>query len=164
MAKISETQKLMPSIIDRLIDLKPDESKELPLSRGQVMRELKESVRRDLENLLNTRWRCTDWPPELEELNISLANYGIPDFTGSRLSSERDKEEFRRTIERIVRHFEPRFKTVTVKLLENVESMDRTLRFRVDALLYAEPAPEPVVFDTAVEPATGSFLVKGAAR
>jgi type VI secretion system protein ImpF len=47
-------------------------------------------------------------------------------------------------------------------MLENSNPLDRTLRFRIDALLYAEPAPEPVVFDSAMEPATGNVEIKGA--
>ena len=49
-----------------------------------------------------------------------------------------------------------------VKLKENAESLDRTLRFQIDALLLVEPAPEPVVFDSTLEPVTGSVEVKGA--
>ncbi len=164
MAKISRDQLLVPSIIDRLVDLDPSAKTELPKSRNQVLSEMKESVRRDLENLLNTRWRCGAVPDDLKELKVSLVNYGIPDFIGNKLGNLRDREDFRRTIERLVRDFEPRFKTVTVKLLENRDGADRTLRFRIDGMLYAEPAPEPVVFDTSLEPAAQSFQVKGAAR
>ena len=33
-------------------------------------------------------------------------------------------------------------------------------RERIDALLFAEPAPEPVVFDSQLEPVTGNVEVK----
>ena len=39
-------------------------------------------------------------------------------------------------------------------------SPDRRLRLRIDALLYAEPAPEPVVFDTQVETLSGNISVR----
>jgi type VI secretion system protein ImpF len=51
-----------------------------------------------------------------------------------------------------------------VTLLTNAEPLDRTLRFRIDALLYADPAPEPVVFDSVVQQATGEVEVKGGAE
>ena len=35
------------------------------------------------------------------------------------------------------------------------------LRFRIDGVLYAEPTPEPIVFDSTLEPATGSVQIKG---
>ena len=164
MSKIRRDQPLVPSILDRLLDEEPDISREPAKSRAQVLREMKSSVRRDLENLLNTRWRCSHWPPSLEELAVSLVNYGIPDFTGGNLGSASDRNELRRIIETTIRRFEPRFKTVRVELLENSEPLDRTLRLRIDALLHAEPAPEPVMFDSALEPATGNFEVKGADR
>jgi type VI secretion system protein ImpF len=126
------------------------------------LRELKLSVRRDLENLLNTRRRCESWPEHLTELERSLVNYGIPDVTGLDLAGARNRQDFQRLLEAVIRRSEPRFKTVTVEMFDNVNPLDRTLRFRIDALLYAEPAPEPVVFDSALEPATGNVEIKGA--
>ena len=54
MAKIEADQLLTPSVLDRLIDEEPTSTRELPKSRGQVLRDLKQHIRRDLENLLNT--------------------------------------------------------------------------------------------------------------
>ena len=96
----------------------------------------------------------------MNELSQSLVNYGIPEFTGRSISSNRAREDFRRAIEDAIRNFEPRFKKVAVKLLDNAEPLDRTLRLRIDALMYCSPAPEPVVFDTMLEPSTGSYEVK----
>lgn len=164
MSRVRPDQPLVPSVLDRLLDDDPTSSREPPKSRVQVLRELKRSVRRDLENLLNTRWRALAWPPDLEELDVSLVNYGLPDITGLELGTLRDRERFRRTMEDVIRRFEPRFKTVRVELLDNVEPLDRSLRFRIDAMLWAEPAPEPIVFDSSLEPSTGTVEVKGAGR
>ncbi len=161
MAKIPDDQQLVPSVLDRLLDDDPEVSREAPKSRHHVLRELKQSVRRDLENLLNTRWRCVNWPPNLDDLEVSLVNYGIPDFTGVTMSSAASREQLRSVVEHVIRKFEPRFKSVKVKLLENADETDRSLRLRIDALLYAEPAPEPVVFDSQLEPVSGNFAVKG---
>jgi type VI secretion system protein ImpF len=161
MARIHPEQPLVPSVLDRLLDAEPEVSREPAKSRNQVLRELKQSVRRDLENLLNTRQRCLPSPPGLKELKQSLANYGIPDFTAANMASPKEREQFCRTLQTVLRQGEPRFKTVKVQLLSNTEPLDRTLRFRIDALLYADPAPEPVVFDSLLEPATGTVAVKG---
>ena len=48
--------------------------------------------------------------------------------------------------------FEPRFKEVKVAYVENKDQKDRTLRFRIDAMLYADPTPEVIVFDSVLEP------------
>jgi type VI secretion system protein ImpF len=161
MAKIQADQPLVPSVLDRLLDDEPEVKREPGRSQHQVLRDMKQAVRRDLENLLNTRRRCLAWPVNLKELEKSLVNYGIPDFTGANMGSGQDREQFRRLLEIVIRNHEPRFKSVKVRLLDNAEPLDRTLRFRIDALLYADPAPEPVVFDSALEPGTGSFQVKG---
>ena len=160
MARIREDQQLIPSVLDRLIDESPEVSREPQKSRSQVLRELKVSVCRDLEDLLNTRWRCVDWPPDLDHLDISLVNYGIPDFTGANMSQPSEREKLRRIVEQVVRKYEPRFKSVRVILREGNDPLDRTLRFRIDALLHAEPAPEPVIFDSELEPVSANFEIK----
>jgi type VI secretion system protein ImpF len=164
MGRAEDEHPIIPSVLDRLLDDEPEKSRELPKSRHQVMRELKLSVRRDLENLLNTRWRCTYWPPNYDDLDTSLVNYGLPDFTGTNMSSAGNREHLRRVVEQVIRRFEPRFKTVRVELLRNADETDRSLRLRIDALLYAEPAPEPVVFDSQIETGSNNFEVKAETR
>jgi type VI secretion system protein ImpF len=160
MAKIRPHQPLVPSLLDRLLDDEPDVQREPARSRNQILRDLKHSVRRDLENLLNTRQRCLPLPPHLTELKQSLVNYGTPDITESGMSAVKERQEFARLLQAIIMQYEPRFKSAKVVLLDNAEPLDRTLRFRIDALLLAEPAPEPVVFDSTLEPGTGDFEVK----
>jgi type VI secretion system protein ImpF len=161
MAKIKADQPLVPSVLDRLLDDDPGASREPAKNRHQVLRELKQSVRRDLENLLNTRARCRPAPPHLKELKQSLAHYGLPDFSAAGLGDAQDRDAICQILEAVIRQGEPRFKTVQVQLLGDAEPLDRTLRFRIDALLIADPAPEPIVFDSTLKPATGDFEVKG---
>lgn len=156
-------------MLDRLLDddPKPDcqpgdqptDVREPPKSRGQVLKELKQSVARDLENLLNTRWRASGWPEDLGELDLSLVSYGIPDVTGTDLGTLRRGGQFVRVIEEVIGRFEPRFRAVKVEVLDNTEPLDRTLRFRIDAMLEVEPAPEPVSFDSVVQTTTGNVRV-----
>ena len=164
MARIREDQPLVPSVLDRLLDDRPEEVRETTRMRSQVMSDMRQAIRRDLENLLNTRCRPTSWPPELTELERSLVAYGIPDLAAANLASGPGRRRFLATVERTIRTFEPRFKSIKVVEVANSDYLDRTLRFRIDALLYAYPAPEPVVFDSAVEPATGEFQVRGTGR
>lgn len=161
MAKVSPEQPLVLSVLDRLLDDDPPSAREAPPARGRQLETLKQAVRRDLEDLLNSRRRFLTWPAHLTELNQSLVNYGLPDFSGMDVSSTQGREELRRLLETVIRRFEPRFKTLRVQLLEGGEPLDRTLRFRIDALLYADPAPEPVVYDSTLEPVQGGFEVWG---
>ena len=164
MTRIRSDQPLMPSVLDRLLDDDPAATQEVPKSRTQVLRELKQSVRRDLENLLNTRRRWSRWPDHLDELGESLVNYGLPDITGLDLASHELREDFCRTLEAVIRYFEPRFAKVSIEIQKDSEMLDRTLRLRIDGLLHATPVPEPVVFDSAVEPTTGNVEVRRANR
>jgi type VI secretion system protein ImpF len=161
MARPDLDQPLVLSLLDRLIDEHPDVARDPGKSRGQHLRELRDSVRRDLENLLNTRQRCRSWPEGCDELSLSTVNYGIPDLTGADLASAERREEFRATIEEVIRRFEPRFVRVRVSMLDNAEPTDRTLRFRIEALIYADPAPEPLVFDSYLDPASRGVAVLG---
>jgi type VI secretion system protein ImpF len=158
-AKVEAHDPLLPSLLDRLIDDDPGSRHEQPKSLVQQLRHLKQSVRRDLEHLLNTRWRAIGWGPELSELDTSIVNYGIPDFTGANLGSVGSREEFVQVIQETIRRCEPRLKRVNVELLETDEREDRTMRFRIDAMLLADPDPEQVVFDSALEPSSGMFSV-----
>jgi type VI secretion system protein ImpF len=163
MANNRNDQLLVPSLFDRLRE-DPDGGRALPAARHQLLHELKQSVCRDLQNLLNTRTRFVTWGPHLEELDRSLLNYGLLDFNGISLVSDADRNRFCRSIEEIIRQHEPRLLRVEVQPVSESEPIDRTLRFRIDALLRVDPAPEPVSFDSVVKPATGTVEVRGASR
>ncbi|NBC31210.1 MAG: type VI secretion system baseplate subunit TssE [Alphaproteobacteria bacterium] len=152
-------QTVLPSVLDRLLDPNPELERDPPRGRGQALTELRSSVGRDLENLLNTRQRCLSFPPQLTELDQSMVNYGIPDFSGANFATTQGRHEFQGAIERTIRRYEPRFKTVKVSLLENREPEDRTIRFRIEALMYAEPAPEQMIYDSVIDPVTRDFSV-----
>ncbi|MBY0514697.1 MAG: type VI secretion system baseplate subunit TssE [Gemmataceae bacterium] len=161
MPPIRSDQPLVPSVLDRLLDDSPETTTEAPRNRALLLREMKQAVRRDLENLLNTRRRTKPVPDVLTEAAESLVTYGIPDFSGTGPGSEEAREAFARQIEAIIRAHEPRLVRVAVELAATPDPADRTLRFRIDALLRADPAPEPVIFDSTLEPATTQFSLRG---
>jgi type VI secretion system protein ImpF len=155
---------LTPSVLDRLLDEEPDVSREVPKSRSQVVADLKRAIRRDLENLLNTCCRASGFPPELKELENSLVNYGLPDYTGTHLGSAEDPSRLIAVIEEAIRRFEPRLANVRVEPVRNAQALDRTLRFKIEAYLALEQSDERVAFQSALEPTTGAFQVEGGAR
>jgi len=163
MTSIRSQQPLKPSLLDRLIDRNPG-TPDPPGGYGTHMRDIQDSVCRDLEQLLNTRWRCLDWPADLTELETSMVNYGIPDFTGANLGTQNLREEFRRVIERTIKRFELRLQDVEVILPDKRESLDRSLQFRIEATLPVDPVPQSVAFDSRLEPTTAMFQVSRTAR
>ena len=61
-------------------------------------------------------------------------------------------------LETALRNFEPRFLDLRVTL-DPIDTTDKSLRFRIEANLNVEPAPEPIVFDTVLQLGTGDFAV-----
>ncbi len=150
-----------PSILDRLCDLNPNEPTDPPANRSQSLRQLKASLRRDLEWLLNSRRNPDAVPETYEELYRSLYNYGLPDVTSMALNSPRDRQRLLRLIEETVRIFEPRLAGTRVRMLDNTGTGSRILRFQIEALLRIDPAPEQILFDTVLQLNSGEYRVKG---
>jgi type VI secretion system protein ImpF len=151
--------RLVSSVIDRLLEDSTQSDGALARSDGEDLRQLTLDVGRDVENLLNTRRRCQACPPQFQELNKSLIDYGIPDFTGLNMSVPAEREQTRLAIERAIRQFEPRLKNVVVTVQSNVDRADRRLRLRITGVLRTEPVPERVVFDSEVQSSTGAVGV-----
>ena len=151
MAKHVKGQPLVPSLLDRLMSDR----------RGKKnLRHIRQFVAMDLEDLLNTRCRCGLLPEEMEELETSMVNYGLPDFTGVKMSSAAERGRLRKMLEDAIRRYESRLSSVRVFVVENTGQSDRKMHFRIEATLNAKPAPEPVVFDSSLEPNTANFQVK----
>ena len=162
MSRIRSEQMLLPSILDRLIDLEPD-SKTENTSGGnrQSLVELKASVCRDLEMLLNTRVCFTSVPPDQRHLARSVVNYGIPDFGAASVDASRSLEDVRDQITKAIRNFETRFKKFTVELdTKSISKFNRSIHFVIDGVLYADPDPVPVVFSSQLNTLAGEFSVK----
>jgi type VI secretion system protein ImpF len=149
-------------VLDRLIDLEPKNSLEVPLSRAQSARVLKSALRRDLEWLLNTR-RIPDLPDEsLKELYSSLYLYGLPDFSTHTLASTADQAKLLRQLTATIKLFEPRLANVRVIPLPTEETGLKDLKVRIEGMLLMDPAPEPVSFDTVIETKSGTCRLTGA--
>ncbi|MCC6719748.1 MAG: type VI secretion system baseplate subunit TssE [Acetobacteraceae bacterium] len=149
---------LLP-LLDRLIDDAPDQQRDPPMSPGEAMAALRASVRRDLEALLNGRRRWRSWPAELSELAASPIGFGVPDFTAGAMNEPGRREAFRAEVEATIRRFEPRLISVKVALIDSANKLEATMRLRIDGLLHADPAPEPVAFDTTVDATTADVFV-----
>jgi len=147
-------------LLDRLIDDAPDQDRDPPVSATDSMIALRNSVRRDLEALLNARRRWRSWPTHLTQLATSPIGYGIPDFASGAFNDARRREELRIEVEDTIRRFEPRFLSVRVQLIDTHERLETTLRLRIEAVMHADPAPEEVTFDTLVDPTTDDVVVR----
>ena len=160
MSRLDNKKKLRPSVLDRLLDNEPHIKTEIDPGRHQFQKQLRDSVRRDLESLLNTRYYLFTPPEELPELGRSLLNYGLPDLATINIIDNQSRKDFTHKLETTLREFEPRFKTVNVSYIENNDKIDRTLRFRIEVVMYADPLPEVVIFDSLLESVSRTVTVK----
>jgi type VI secretion system protein ImpF len=152
---------IVSSLLDRLLDDELGVAREPLHNRFQNLRQLKQAVARDLEALLNTRREALEEvPPEFAEVRRSLLNYGLPDFTSFNPLSENDRNQIRRGLEQAIALFEPRLTRVRVSLHPWYEH-ERALRFRVEALLRVDPAPEQVTFDAVLRLNTQQYVIEG---
>lgn len=150
--KVSQRQALQLSLLDRLIDDNPGQPDSVRSRRGFDLKALRQCVRRDLENLLNSRVQWHTWPEGYTELQQSLLNYGLPDFSVMVVDSDEGRQMLCQAVEDSIRRFEPRFVEVDVSIPEQDLSVERLLKLRIQALLYADPEPEHILFDSDIEP------------
>ena len=154
MARSSSETLVTQSVLDRLIDVE-----DWPTTRSQSVRFFRESLKRDVEWLLNSR------QPPLAEITgrevskDTVINYGLPDITSLALMSSSDQRSLRSAIEAVLRNFEPRLTDVHVTL-QSTDTTDRRLRFHIEGNMKLDPAPEEIAFDTVLELFSGEYKVK----
>ncbi|SEA23539.1 type VI secretion system baseplate subunit TssE [Microbulbifer marinus] len=148
---MTKEKRLLAPVLDRLLE----SSRNMDLHQPhQVLKQLREGVRRDLEYLFNTRYRCLSAPDSHAYLQQSNINFGLPDLSTINLSSLDSRRRFCREIEKTILHFEPRIRSVKVTTQEKVDVEDPSIRFRVEAVLHVNPAAEVIVFDSTLNPVT----------
>ena len=142
---------VIPSVFDRLL-ADPENSHE-PYSIPQ----LREDIRRDVECFLNTRLAGLDLPEEeFPELAGSILNYGRTDLGNLRTTQQ--IAQFQKSLEEGIRHFEPRFHSVTVKV-DPPSPTDRTLKLTIHSTLRLQPNYS-IDFDSNIDVASGQCLLR----
>ncbi|MCG3733393.1 type VI secretion system baseplate subunit TssE [Vibrio cincinnatiensis] len=141
---------VMPSLLDKLVDYDPEShyDKYYPLTRHALM----DSIRLDLEALLNSRINWQSLPEELRELSHSILRYGLPDFSSMPFSSADGQQFLCNLVQKTVIQFEPRLSYVTVSIAEDKNPLDRILKLRIRATCIIDGTEQELVMDSEVEP------------
>ena len=146
----------MRGLMDRLVDAP------LPEDGGRrvSVTDMRNSVSRDLENLLNTRSEGARLISDsFKECRASSLTYGILDFSSYSLLSPHDRDRIRRSLELAIGLHEGRLTRIRATL-EPQRELDRALRFRVDALMELGPDNEKVQFDAVLQLNTQTYVVR----
>ena len=140
------------SLLDRLMDDAPDDPRDPGCRRPTPMLSLRNAVRRDLEALLNARRPLAAPASGLSRAEAFPARLWHPGrYRSRRFTDPRRREACGPKSSIPIRRFEPRLQLrVTIADSRRTE-LEATLRLRIEAMLRAEPAPEPIAFDTLVD-------------
>ncbi|GEM_PF-86502 len=151
-----------PSLFDKLFEAEGQSPYAL---RRLSIEEMKETVARDIEALLNTRMVFTEEDlRRFPNCQRSVLTYGLSDFSGLSLASHYDREFICRSLEQAIARHEPRLTHVRVMLQVDSRATS-VLYFAITAMLDVGPAHEPVTFDATLQPSTLQYSVtKGWAK
>lgn len=161
MAKSSAPNRQLPSVFDRLLDFDPDRTEDPRATQRQLLQSHKNSIRRDLEILLNSQQpsrRVADGRPEIP---TSLLQYGSPGFHGLMLATKEQHLALAKSLQELIGIFEPRLRNVRVALGDERTKNLRALSLKIRAETRFDDADETVTFDTQLDPSTRQFRVIG---
>lgn len=153
MAHAREMQ-VQQSILDRL-----SEKQEWPTTQTASLRFLKESIRRDLEELLNTRRPLARELENYASARSSVLNYGLDDLSGIAPLSQGNVQELQQAVHRCIAEYEPRLHDVTVSAGNGNDLLRREIRLHIEATLPVHPSAEIVSFDTMLDLTSGMYSI-----
>ena len=152
-----------PGLFDRLLDVPVSGATSAIVSRMSV-EDLKDSVARDLEALLNTRTVILEGLlKRYPECSRSIITYGLNDFAGRSLSSPDDRAYICMCLEKAIARHEPRLRNVKASLEVREDSINR-LNFAITALMVVSTSQEPVNFDAVLQPSSLHYTISKARR
>lgn len=164
MAELTSRERLQPSLLDRLTDDSPQSTQETRDHRVLSMRQYRTAVLRDLGWLLNARSHQLpgDNFKEFPEVERSVLNFGVPDFTGGTASSV-DPMEMERVILQAIRDFEPRIirQSLSIRVKASTEEYSgNALTFEIEGDLWAQPFPEAMYIQTEMDLESGQCKIE----
>ena len=162
MADRTISERLQPSLLDRLTDADPSKTVETRDQRVIDIRRLREIVQRDLSWLLNTT-NAEPWidPDRHPHATRSVLNYGVLDLSGV-FSTRGRTESIRASLRRSIELFEPRLRpgSLVIELQTVKGAADVVLAFDIRAEMWAEPVPLELYLRSEIDVTTGAVAVE----
>ncbi len=150
-----------PGLLDRLLG---EDDATNRAGHGLTLEQYKDSVARDLEDLLNTRCAL---PEEMlrvyPECTRSIVNYGLIDFAGMCLSSSEDRARVCAALKAAVERHEPRLRNIQVRLEREAGAINR-VSFAISATLAGLSFAEAVSFDAVLQPSSLHYSIHRSGR
>lgn len=163
---VDRSTRLLPVLLDRLIDHNPLSKSEAVLEKTMTKSNFRESVLRDITWLLNT----TNAEAETDfsaasDARRSVLNYGVAALSGKQLVDD-DLARVQAAIEATIRNFEPRILPDTLKV--RVTSADPThttsnqLLMEIEGQLWSEPYPIELLLRSHIDLESGQVVLEDA--
>jgi len=172
MAELNARDRLQPSLLDRLLDDAPQQTREASEARVLTRQQLRAAVLRDLSWLFNAirpepeagsarKAELALWRG-LDHARRSVLNYGMPAYSGVTLSSM-DNHAIERSVTEAIRLFEPRIDpaslSVEVKLGAD-DSQHNTLQLVIRGQMWSQPVPLELLLAADLDVETGHTRVR----
>lgn len=162
MADQQLSERLQPSLLDRLTDDDPRKTVETRSHRVIDLDKLRDIVRRDLAWLLNTtNFAASEDLERFPNVAKSVLNYGIPDTAGQRITDLRGRG-IEQILKRAIETFEPRIMKNTLKISYSDKARrDETavIAFDVRGQLWAQPIPLELFIRSEVDVTSGEVKI-----
>jgi type VI secretion system protein ImpF len=142
------TAKIQAPLLHRLTDESIEQLIDTDKGRYIHFEDLQIEIKSNLENILNARPFYFGAHKNLTELNNSVLNYGIPDFSQQYYHLKKHQKELCQVIRAVISHFEPRLQKTMVSLVENQEKNVRTLTIRITGVIVVKPEIHQAVFES----------------
>jgi type VI secretion system protein ImpF len=162
MADKMMSERLQPSLLDRLTDDDPTNPREGRDARVIDIRRLRDIIQRDLGWLLNTTnndsWIVASRNPLAAK---SVLNYGVHDVAGD--FANKDKAlSVRKSIIACIETFEPRIRkgSIQVDLRSADASRTTVVNFDIRADMWAEPIPVELYLRSSIDVTTGQLSLE----
>ena len=156
-------QRFIPPLIDRILDAEPLQAVEV-LRPSMSLEELKATVAREVESLLNSRrGTLSELTQVYKRVEHSVFAFGLEDFSSKSIASADDRKSICRSIELAIFNYEPRLVNAQVTLDPTVGNSQK-VRFSIQAFLVIHPLQEPVSFDAVLQTTTQTYAVQSARR
>ena len=153
------TERLQPSLLDRLTDSDPGVPAERRDDRVIDLRRLREIIQRDLSWLLNTSDNSSMIDADrYPHASRSVLNFGIHEVAGEYSTAER-AGLIRKSIAEAIRVFEPRIHpgSVNVLLRKGNSNRETLVTFDIRADMWAQPIPLELYLRSQVDVTTGEI-------
>ncbi|MEM9343581.1 MAG: type VI secretion system baseplate subunit TssE [Pseudomonadota bacterium] len=162
MADQTISERLQPSLLDRLTDVDPSNPRETRDDRVIDIRRLREIIQRDLIWLLNTnnnesRIDAARYPAVAK----SVLNFGIQEVAGE-FSTIKRAELIRRSIVKAIERYEPRIRegSIDVELRTDDQGSQTLVKFDIRADMWAQPLPLELYLRSEVDITTGEVSLE----